>query len=99
VRDEARRRRLPYAEAAPAFDEHIHPGPSPLDWILRREMRERCARAFTTLSPRDQEMIAAVVERPCTDRELALRFGKPSAAAARMARHRLRARLASALEA
>jgi RNA polymerase sigma factor (sigma-70 family) len=97
VRDHARRcARRPRADVS-ELEGRPHPGPSPLEQLLGRETRTRYARALVGLSERDRQMVVAFVEQRCTDEELAVRFAKPSRAAARMARSRAVARLAEAM--
>jgi RNA polymerase sigma-70 factor (ECF subfamily) len=74
-------------------------GPSVLEEMIGRESLELYQRALERLSEDDQNLILAVVELRCTDRELAELFEKPSPDAARMARGRAVARLARAMEA
>jgi DNA-directed RNA polymerase specialized sigma24 family protein len=59
---------------------------------------ERYHRALDSLSQDDQDIVLAVIELGCTDRELAELFEKPTTNAARMARGRAVARLARAME-
>jgi RNA polymerase sigma-70 factor (ECF subfamily) len=77
----------------------VHPERSQLEEMLGAEQLQQYQKALDTLSPSDQQIILAVVELRCTDRELAELFEKASADAARMARGRAVARLARAMDA
>jgi RNA polymerase sigma factor (sigma-70 family) len=97
IRDHARSRaRRPLRDDI-ELETHVHPGPSPLEQVLRREMRDLYQEALAGLPDHEQELVVAVVEQHCTDQELAMRFAKPSRDAARMARSRAMARLTQAL--
>lgn len=79
--------------------DHAAEDASPLEQVLGQETLVRYQRALSSLSEDDQDMILAVVELGCDDREIAELFEKPSLDAARMARGRALARLARAMEA
>jgi RNA polymerase sigma factor (sigma-70 family) len=97
IRDHARRSaRRPRIDVS-ALEAHVHPGPSPLEQVLGRELRVRYERALACLSAQDRQMVVAFVELRCSDQELAARFAKPSRDAARVARNRAVARLAVAM--
>jgi RNA polymerase sigma factor (sigma-70 family) len=97
IRDHARSRaRRPVRDDA-ALETRVHPGPSPLEQVLGREIRDIYQEALAGLPEHEQQLVVAVVEQHCTDKELARRFAKPSRDAARMARSRAMARLTQAL--
>jgi RNA polymerase sigma-70 factor (ECF subfamily) len=100
VRDHARAgvRRPGLDPLEPDAEEHAHQGTSQLEHLLGTEALQQYQRALDRLSEDDQEIILAVIELRCTDRELAELFEKPSANAARMARGRAVARLARAMD-
>jgi RNA polymerase sigma factor (sigma-70 family) len=79
------------------LDTHIHPGPSPLDEVLARELRDSYRHALAGLPEQEQRIVVAYVEQRCTDDELAELFDKPSRNAARMARGRAIARVVRAM--
>jgi RNA polymerase sigma-70 factor (ECF subfamily) len=81
-----------------AESDHVTPDASPLEQVLGQEAIARYERGLAALSEEDQDVILAVVELGCTDRELAELFEKPSIDAARMARGRALARLARAMQ-
>jgi RNA polymerase sigma factor (sigma-70 family) len=78
--------------------DHVEPATSQLEGLLGSEAVQQYQKALDRLSREDQELILAVIELRCTDRELAELFEKPSADAARMARGRATARLARAMD-
>jgi RNA polymerase sigma factor (sigma-70 family) len=97
IRDHARSRaRRPLCDDV-ELDMRVHPGPSPLEEVLGREMRILYEEALAGLPEHEQQLVVAVVEQHCTDQDLAARFAKPSRDAARMARSRAMARLTQAL--
>jgi RNA polymerase sigma-70 factor (ECF subfamily) len=69
--------------------------PSPLEEAIGRDALERYERALMRLRPQDREAIIARVEMDCTNEEIAVALGKPSANAARMAVERALVRLAA----
>ena len=85
----------------PPADPDVQPATdaSPLEEVLGRELLERYQRALLALSADDQDIVLAVVELGCTDRELAELFEKPTVAAARMARGRALGRLGRVMQA
>jgi RNA polymerase sigma factor (sigma-70 family) len=98
IRDHARSRaRRPLHDHDVELDMRVCPGPSPLEEVLGRELRDLYEEALTLLPEHEQQLVVAVVEQHCTDQELATRFSKPSRDAARMARSRAMARLTQAL--
>lgn len=92
IRDELRR-----AGRRPANDtldeEHIDPGPSPLEEAIGREATERYEAALAALRPQEREAIIGRVELGYTYDELAEALGKPSGDAARKAAERALVRL------
>ena len=72
---------------------------SPLEQVLGQETLARYQTALSSLSEDDQDVILAVVELGCDDREIVELFEKPSLDAARMARGRALVRLARAMQA
>jgi DNA-directed RNA polymerase specialized sigma24 family protein len=85
--------------ASPIDTGHVGDEASPLEQLLGQETLLRYQRALTQLSDEDQDLILAVVELGCDDREIVELFEKPTIDAARMARGRALARLARAMEA
>jgi RNA polymerase sigma factor (sigma-70 family) len=73
------------------------PGRNPFDAAAAVEELEHYERALDTLSEEDREAIVQRVEFELNYDELAVRLGKPSAAAARMAVKRAIVRLAKAM--
>ncbi|MBI2835515.1 MAG: sigma-70 family RNA polymerase sigma factor [Acidobacteria bacterium] len=69
-------------------------GASPLEEAIGQEALERYERALARLRPEDREAIVARIELDCTNEEIAVALGKPSANAARMAVERALVRLA-----
>lgn len=69
-------------------------GASPLEEAIGQEALDRYERALARLRPQDREAIIARVELECTNEEIAVALGKPSANAARMAVERALLRLA-----
>jgi RNA polymerase sigma-70 factor (ECF subfamily) len=67
---------------------------SPLEEAIGQEALERYEQALMRLRPQDREAIIARVEMDCTNEEIAVALGKPSANAARMAVERALVRLA-----
>jgi RNA polymerase sigma factor (sigma-70 family) len=67
---------------------------SPLEEAIGQEALERYEQALIRLRPQDREAIIARVELDCTNEEIAVALGKPSANAARMAVERALVRLA-----
>ena len=93
MRKTARRPRRELSE----LDSHVHPGPSPLEQAMGREVRARYERALAVLPEQARQMVVASVELRYTDDELAARFARPSRDAARMARKRAVASVALAM--
>ena len=92
IRDELRRvGRRP--EIGGLENEHIAPGPSPLEEAIGREAVERYEIALAALRPEEREAIIGRVELGYTYDELAEALGKPSGDAARKAAERALARL------
>lgn len=93
IRNEIRKvgRRPPVAELDP---EVATDDASPLEEAIGGEALERYERALASLRPADREAIIARIEMGCTNEELAVVLGKPSANAARMAVERALVRLA-----
>jgi RNA polymerase sigma-70 factor, ECF subfamily len=77
---------------------HVDRDPSALEQVIGRELLESYEEALATLSDDEQALILAFVELRCSDAELAELFEKSSVGAARMARGRALARLASAMK-
>jgi len=94
IRDEHRRTgRRP---ATAVLDAHMPDvAPSPLEEAIGRDALERYERALMRLRPQDREAIIARVEMDCTNEEIAVALGRPSANAARMAVERALVRLAA----
>jgi RNA polymerase sigma factor (sigma-70 family) len=97
MRDHARRRARRPRRDMMELDAHVHPGPSPLEEVLGREVRDFYEHALAGLPAGEKAIVVAVVEHRCSDTELAVRFAKPSRDAARMARRRAVARLVRAM--
>jgi RNA polymerase sigma-70 factor (ECF subfamily) len=96
IRDECRRvARRPFMQ--PAEENLPHKGASPLDEAVSAEAVDRYEAALSMLREADREIIIARVELGCTYEEIAQSFGKPSAAAARMAVARALMKLAEAM--
>jgi len=92
IRDELRRvGRRPVTDALE--DQHVDPGPSPLEEAIGREATDRYEAALATLRPEEQEAIVGRIELGFTYDELAEALGKPSADAARKAAERALVRL------
>jgi RNA polymerase sigma-70 factor (ECF subfamily) len=68
--------------------------PSPLEEAVGQETLERYEQALLCLRQHDREAIIARVEMDCTNEEIAVVLGKPSANAARMTVERALVRLA-----
>lgn len=93
IRDEFRRRgRRPVPTELD--NETPHSGASPLEEAIGREAVERYERALARVRPDDRAAIVARIEMDCTNEEIAVALGKPSANAARMAVERALVRLA-----
>src|SRR5262245_27001941 len=92
IRDELRRAaRRP---AAGTLDEdHVDPGPSPLEEAIGREAIERYEAALASLRPEEQEAVVGRIELGYTYGELAEALGKPTGEAARKAAERALIRL------
>ena len=92
IRDELRRvSRRPVTDALE--DEHVDPGPSPLEEAIGREATERYEAALAALRPEEREAIIGRIELGYTYDELAEALGKPSGDAARKAAERALVRL------
>jgi RNA polymerase sigma-70 factor (ECF subfamily) len=92
IRDELRRvGRRPVTDALD--DEHVDPGPSPLEEAIGREATERYEAALTALRPEEREAIIGRIELGYTYDELAEALGKPTGDAARKAAERALVRL------
>jgi RNA polymerase sigma factor (sigma-70 family) len=92
IRDELRRvARRPVTDALD--DEHVDPGPSPLEETIGREATARYETALARLKPQEQEAIIGRIELGYTYDELAEALGKPTADAARKAAERALMRL------
>ena len=92
IRDELRRvGRRPVTDALD--EEHVDPGPSPLEEAIGREATERYEAALATLKPEEREAIIGRIELGYTYDELAEALGKPSGDAARKAAERALVRL------
>jgi RNA polymerase sigma-70 factor (ECF subfamily) len=92
IRDELRRvGRRPVTEALD--DEHVDPGPSPLEEAIGREATDRYEAALAALRPEEREAIIGRIELGYTYDELAEALGKPSGDAARKAAERALVRL------
>ena len=92
IRDELR----PVARrpAPDPFDEnHVDPGPSPLEEAIGREATDRYEAALAALRPEEREAIIGRVELGYTYDELADALGKPTGDAARKAAERALVRL------
>jgi RNA polymerase sigma-70 factor (ECF subfamily) len=74
-------------------EEHVDPGPSPLEEAIGREATERYEAALARLRPEEQEAIIGRIELGYTYDELADALGRPSADAARKAAERALVRL------
>jgi len=96
IRDELRRtgRRPAAAELDVRMPDD---GASPLEEAIGREALDRYERALMQLREQDREAIIARVELDCSNEEIAVALGKPSANAARMAVERALLRLADAM--
>jgi len=87
IRDELRRAgRRPAADTLD--EEHVDPGPSPLEEAIGREATERYEAALAALRPEEREAIIGRIELGYTYDELAEALGKPSSEAARKAAER-----------
>src|SRR5258705_461740 len=72
--------------AATAIDSQLPDSDaSPLEMAIGKEAAERYERALAHLRPEDRAAIVARVEMDCSNEEIAIALGKPSANAARMA--------------
>jgi RNA polymerase sigma-70 factor (ECF subfamily) len=92
IRDELRRAgRRPAADTLD--EEHVDPGPSPLEEAIGREATERYEAALAALRPEEREAIIGRIELGYTYDELAEALGKPSGDAARKAAERALVRL------
>jgi len=92
IRDELRKAaRRPAADALD--EEHVDPGPSPLEEAIGREATEHYEAALAALRPEDREAIIGRIELGYTYDELADALGKPSGDAARKAAERALVRL------
>jgi RNA polymerase sigma-70 factor (ECF subfamily) len=92
IRDELRRAgRRPAADTLD--EEHVDPGPSPLEEAIGREATERYEAALAALRPEEREVIIGRIELGYTYDELAEALGKPSGDAARKAAERALVRL------
>ena len=92
IRDELRRvSRRPAVD--PLQDEHIDPGPSPLEEAIGKEATERYEAALAALRHEEREAIIGRIELGYTYDELAEALGKPSGDAARKAAERALVRL------
>ena len=72
--------------------------PSPLEYAIDSEARQKYERALARLKIEDQEAIVARVEMGYTYEELAASLGKPSADAARKAARRALVRLVNEMD-
>jgi len=87
IRDELRRAgRRPAADTLD--EEHVDPGPSPLEEAIGREATERYEAALAALRPEEREAVIGRIELGYTYDELAEALGKPSSEAARKAAER-----------
>jgi RNA polymerase sigma-70 factor, ECF subfamily len=94
VRDEVRTaQRRPQGESLDEHD-HIAADPSPIEIAIGREAVERYEAALQRLNPQERELIVARCELDFSTDEIAVLFGKPTTAAARMAISRALVRLA-----
>jgi|SRR6185503_9464307 RNA polymerase sigma-70 factor (ECF subfamily) len=93
--DEIRKARLRTRDDA-ALEQQADPAPPPVQVMLTQEDMGRYERALQTLEPAEREMIRARHEDK-DYAEIARIFGKPTAAAARMAVNRAIAKLAKAM--
>lgn len=93
IRDEIRKtqRRPTFAELDSQAEDQ---GASPLEEAIGTEALARYERALERLRPSDREAIIARVEMGCSNEEIAVALGRPSANAARMAVERALVRLA-----
>jgi RNA polymerase sigma-70 factor (ECF subfamily) len=92
IRSELRRvGRRPASETLD--EEHVDPGPSPLEAAIGREATERYEAALGRLRPEEREAIIGRIELGYTYEELAGALEKPSADAARKAAERALVRL------
>jgi len=79
-----------------ALERQADPAPPPVHWVMKREDMRRYKKAMQTLEPAEQQIIRARKEGR-DYAEIATMFGKPTAAAARMAVNRAIAKLAKAM--
>jgi RNA polymerase sigma-70 factor (ECF subfamily) len=93
LRDEFRRAARRPASAELDVERPDHSA-SPLEEAIGREALQRYERALARLRPDDREALIARIEMDCTNEEIAVALGKPSANAARMAVERALVRLA-----
>jgi RNA polymerase sigma-70 factor (ECF subfamily) len=92
IRDELRKAgRRPPADTLD--EEHVDPGPSPLEEAIGREATARYEAALAALRPEEREAIIGRIELGYTYDELAEALGKPSGEAARKAAERALVRL------
>src|SRR5213592_4372362 len=92
IRDELRRvARRPAPD--PLDENHVDPGPSPLEEAIGREATDRYEAALAALRSEDREAIIGRVELGYSYDELADALGKPSGDAARKAAERALVRL------
>jgi RNA polymerase sigma factor (sigma-70 family) len=94
IRDHERRNAVRPQREDAVLEGYCDERPSPLDDLLGREALARCREAMARLTETDRRIVTALADRRRSDREMAVLLGKPSAAAARMARSRARIRLA-----
>ena len=93
--DEVRKARSRPRDDA-ALERQADPAPPPVHWVLKREDMRRYRKAMQALEPAERRIIRARNEGRNYD-EIATMFGKPTAAAARMAVNRAIAKLAKAM--
>jgi RNA polymerase sigma factor (sigma-70 family) len=74
-------------------ESHPEPGPGPLEQAVQQQGVARYRAALATLSPADQTLIVARIERQEGYAEIAVAHGKPTANAARVSVTRALARL------
>ena len=93
--DEVRKARSRPRDDA-ALERQADPAPPAVDWVMKREDMRRYSKAMQTLEPAERQIIRARNEGR-DHAEIARIFGKPTAAAARMAVNRAIAKLAKAM--
>jgi RNA polymerase sigma-70 factor (ECF subfamily) len=97
IKDEIRRIRI-HPRPSALGDDAVHPGPSPLEIAVGKELSERYEAALEKLKPEEREAIILRIEFNRSYQEIAEAMRKPSVDAARMAVSRALVRLARELK-